>query len=191
VAINMSRDVPPRLATWLLGRLLPERDRDAVLGDLVEEYALRLRSASPSTVSRWYWGQVSRSIPPTLACTIRRGRWLGTIAVAGAVYLVVYTVEVAGLAAILRLLGPDAPLRVLSVIVGLTTMALGGYCAAWLRPRAAIALAAIGVIVVAILMSGGAPLWYQFAFLVAAPLAAWAGGMLCLSRRTKGAGRTA
>jgi hypothetical protein len=81
---------------------------------------------------------------------------------------------------------------VLSVIVGLTTMALGGYCAAWLRPRAATALAAISVIVVAIVMSGGAPpLWYRFAFLVAAPLVAWAGGMLCLSRRTKGAGRTA
>lgn len=118
----MSGDVPPRLATWLLSRLLPERDRDAVLGDLVEEYALRLRSASPSTVSRWYWGQVYRSIPPVLACTIRRGRWLGTIAVAGAVYLVIYIrSRWPAWLRFLRLLGLDAPLRLLSVIVGLTT----------------------------------------------------------------------
>ena len=186
----MSPQVPPRLATWLLGHLLPQRDREAVLGDLTEEYGLRVRSAPASTVSRWYWVQVLSSIPPMFACAIRRGRWLGTIAVAGAVYLVANTVEVAGVAAILRLLGPAASYRVLSALVGVATMVLGGYCAAWLRPRAATALAAIAVIFIAIVMSGRAPLWYRFTLLVVFPLAALAGGTLYLSRRTGGAGRT-
>ena len=180
----MSPETPPRLATWFLGRLLQPRDREAFLGDLVEEYALRLRSAPPSTVSRWYWGQVSRSILPMLAMAIRRERWLGTLAVAAGVYLVAYTVKVTGTITVARLLGHDPSSLLPGVIVGLTTMILGGYCAAWLRPRAAMVLAVIAVIVVAIVMSE-APIWRVAVFMIVGSLGALTGGTLCPRGRTR------
>ncbi|MGH7469198.1 MAG: hypothetical protein ACRENP_14680 [Longimicrobiales bacterium] len=48
---------PPRMAEWLLERVLPRTDfADGVVGDLREEYALRgLRPGAH--VRAWYWGQ--------------------------------------------------------------------------------------------------------------------------------------
>jgi hypothetical protein len=81
---------------------------------------------------------------------------------------------------------------VISLLVGLTTMVIGGYFATWIRPGAGTVMAGIVMIVVAVLMAtmtGGAPLWYGLAFLVVGPLAVLAGGALCRGRRTGGAGR--
>lgn len=52
----MSDPRPPRLAEWLLARALPERDRDAVLGDLDE--AMRGPDA-PRWPRVWYWLQAT------------------------------------------------------------------------------------------------------------------------------------
>lgn len=46
----MNRDQPPRLATWLLDHLGDRYRRDALVGDLTEEYR-RGRSGG------WYWQQ--------------------------------------------------------------------------------------------------------------------------------------
>jgi hypothetical protein len=182
------RHSPPRLATFLLGRLLPDRDRDAVLGDLAEEYTLRARLASRSSVSHWYCGQVYRSIPSVVWSSVRRGQWLRTLGVAMGAYIAAGIVEFVGEMAISRLLAPGAPIHtVLSLIVGLMTMVLGGYFAAWIRPGAATALAGIVMIAVAVLMitkTGSVPLWYQLAFLIVGPLASLAGGTLFLRRQT-------
>jgi hypothetical protein len=90
--------------------------------------------------------------------------------------------EFVGDIAISKLLAPDASLQiVLSVIVGLTTMVLGGCLAVRIRPGAANVLSAIILITVAIFMvtkSGSVPLWYQLTFLIAGPEASWAGGTL-------------
>jgi hypothetical protein len=172
----------PRVATWLLGCLLPPRDREAVLGDLIEEYAIRAGSAPLSTVARWYWWQVSRSIPQILWSSIRREGLLSTLGVAFGAYIAAGLLEFAGVAAISKLLGPDAgPFAVLNVIIGLATMVLGGYVAAWIRPGAASALAGmvmIAVVILMVTMSGSAPLWYGLTFLIVGPLAALAGGTL-------------
>ena len=49
---------PPRLAQWILERVLPIRDVDAVLGDLDE--ALSGQDGPPPRCPRlWYWGQVA------------------------------------------------------------------------------------------------------------------------------------
>src|SRR2546425_11109058 len=100
----MRYHIAPRFATWLLGCLLPQRDREAVLGDLIEEYAIRARSASPSTVARWLWGQVYRSVPLVLWSAIRRRGSLSTLSVALGAYIVAGTLESAGVAALSRLL---------------------------------------------------------------------------------------
>lgn len=182
----MRSDRAPSLATWLLESLLPKTDRDAVLGDLIEEYAIRARSASPATVARWYWGQVSRSIPQVMWFAIRRGGLPSTLSVALAAYVAIGPVESAALAAIARLLG-GRPHTLVGVMVGLATIAVVGYVATWVRPGAAQALAAIVLIAVVLLMatmSGSAPLWYGLTFLIVGPVAALAGGTLCLARRT-------
>jgi hypothetical protein len=182
----VSRHAPTRMATWVLERVLPERDREAILGDLIEEYALRARSTAPSVVSRWYWAQVCRSIPRVVWGSVSRERWLPTLGVAIAAYIAAGALEFAGTVAISKLISPDAPVyTVISLVVGLATMVIGGYFATWIRPGAGTVMAAIVMIGVAVLMmtmSGSAPLWYGLAFLVFGPLAAFAGGTLCRGR---------
>jgi hypothetical protein len=179
---------PPRVSTWLLGCFLPESDREAVLGDLVEEYGIRVRSASISNAAGWYWSQVWRSIPPALWVGVRRGGWLSTVGVAIGAYIVAGMIEFVGLAVMARLLSPvGRAFPVLSVIVGLATLVLGGYLAAWIRPAAATVLAAIVILVIVVLfvtMRDSAPLWYGLVFLVFGPVAALAGGTLYRIRRT-------
>lgn len=172
--------VPP-LPTWMLYYLLPPRDRDAVLGDLFEEYALR-SSASTAAATRWYWGQVCRSIPAVLVARIRRDSWPLTVLVALAVYVLVGILNRAGAIFVARLLGPHVATYAASgVIVGLTAIAAGGYVAAFIRRGASGVLGALVVIVAVVLMASptdAAPLWYQLAFLLLGPLAAHAGGLL-------------
>jgi predicted permease len=58
--------VPPRLAEWLLRRTTPPLDRQALLGDLHEEYRARAGRAGVSQARRWYWQQTLRSLWPNL-----------------------------------------------------------------------------------------------------------------------------
>ena len=179
----MSHHSPPPMATWLLERVLPEDDQDAILGDLIEEYELRARSATPRLASLWYWGQVCRSLPRMVSRSVSRGRWVPTLGIAIGAYITAGALELAGTVAISKVLSPHAPAYTfISLVVGLTTLALGGYCATWIRPGAGRVMAGIAMIVVAVLMmtmTGSAPLWYGFAFLILGPLATLAGGALC------------
>ena len=59
---------PPMLATWMLEHLAPETDRDAVAGDLLEEYRAG-RSQG------WYWRQVIAAIVVGCARALRT-HWL-------------------------------------------------------------------------------------------------------------------
>lgn len=149
----MSHHSPAPMATWLVERVLPERDREAIVGDLIEEYELRARSTAPWMVSRWYWGQVCRSIPRIVWGSVSRGRWLPTLGVALGAYIAAGALEFAGTVAISKLLAPAAPVfTVISLVVGLATMVIGGYFATWIRPGAATVMAGIVMIVVAVLM---------------------------------------
>ena len=181
----------PQVAKWLLERLLPERDRNTIVGDLIEESALRASASTRIATAWWCWGQVVRSIPLILWSDFRRRHWLGTLSVAIGAYVSASLIEFVSTAVISQMFRPDARLAiVLSVIVGLVTMALGGYVAAAIRQGAAPVLAGIIFIVVGVLfvtMPNSAPFWYGLTFLIAGPLAALAGGRLNLIRRT---GRT-
>jgi hypothetical protein len=61
----MKRVLAPRFAAWLLELFLPATYREVILGDLIEEYAIRYRSSARFVVA-WYWRQVCRSIAPVL-----------------------------------------------------------------------------------------------------------------------------
>jgi putative ABC transport system permease protein len=52
----------PRLAERLMAWSLLREDRDAVLGDLCEEYAARAEQDGATAARRWYWTQVRRSL---------------------------------------------------------------------------------------------------------------------------------
>ena len=183
----MSEPTPPRLASWVLACVLSERDRDAVLGDLAEEYALRLPESTRAAALLWYWRQVYESIPAILRTSARRGRWLSTCGLAVAIYLAAGALEFSATAAISAWLAPFPRLfTIVSLAVGLVTLVLGGYVANTVRPRTANVLATIVAVVVMTLMiavPASVPLWYQLAFLIGGPVAAFAGGALC--RRTR------
>lgn len=56
----------PRIAEWLLSRAVHPHDRDAVLGDLVEEFSIVRQAQGSTQADMWYWGQVLRSVIPAL-----------------------------------------------------------------------------------------------------------------------------
>jgi hypothetical protein len=147
--------VPP-LPTWLLRSLLPHRDRDAMRGDLSEEYTFR-SSASIATARRWYWSQVCRSIPPVLIARIRRDNWPLTMLVALGLYVLVGVFNRAGGILVASLLGAR-----------LATYAVSGVIVALMASP-----------------SDPAPLWYQMIFFVLGPLAAHAGGAVASVRRAR------
>ncbi len=173
---------PPRSATWLLGLFLPQHDKEMLTGDLVEEYTLLASTLQPRDASRWYWNQVARSAAPMLWANIRRGLWLKTLGAALVGYLAVVLLVVAGDIAMSKLLSAsEFVYSLLSLAVGFPAMALGGYVAASMRPRAAIALAVISVVmgVVSLAVTGGrAPLWYQVALIFVGPIASLTGGWI-------------
>jgi hypothetical protein len=179
---DMSDHSPPRLAGRLLGCVVAERDRAAIMGDLAEEYAIHLRLTSRASARQWYWRQVYRSMPPVLWSSARHGRWLSTFGIALGIYLVAGVIEFLADAALSWLIVPDARIdNVLSMIVGFLTLVLGGYLANWIRCGAANVLAAIVIVAVALLMvvmPDSVPLWYQLAFLILGPAASSAGGAL-------------
>lgn len=58
-------------AVSLLGRLLTEKDRDAFLGDLAEQYEAIKEDAGQRAADSWFRKQVARAILPLLWCRIR------------------------------------------------------------------------------------------------------------------------
>jgi hypothetical protein len=63
---------PPLHAEYLLYLVLSRSEREAVIGDLLEEYRLRVFPRfGPSKAIIWYWSEVLRSILPFLWCRAR------------------------------------------------------------------------------------------------------------------------
>ena len=185
---DMSIPTPPRLAGRILGLMISLHDRDAVLGDLDEEFAIRLRLGSRGSAQTWYWKQTLRSLPPVLRSRARREGWARTFAIALGIYFLVGPIEFllgAGLALVISPSDPQAD--VVEMLVGLLTLALAGYLANSVRDRAAQVLSGIVVAAVGVLMlvvPGSVPVWYQLAFLIGGPVATWRGGSLAKRKET-------
>ena len=62
---------PPPIAAALVGCMTPPRLRDALLGDLAEEFESRV-TTSPAGARFWYWAQVVRSVPPLAWLNVQR-----------------------------------------------------------------------------------------------------------------------
>ena len=173
----MRRDAPPRLATAILQWILPARFREAALGDLVEEYAVRIETSPRASAARWFWSQAFRSIPTALSSSLRNLGWLRSVGVALAVYAVLGTVEFVADFAITRVIVASQSAAIaLAPVVFLMASSIAGCVAARIRRGAVVFVALFVVITVSALIRLKVcpipvPWWYQFGFLILGPLA--------------------
>lgn len=172
----MRRYSPPAFACWLFESVLLVPYREAMLGDLIEEYTLRAESTSRFTASCWFWSQACRSLSSMIWSRLRSGNWLINMSIAMGVYIVMGMLKFAADLMISKLVAPEQTTHVvLAPIVFLTTTAIGGCVAARIRRAATIFLALIVMITVAVLIDLKActiPVswWYQVGFLTLGPL---------------------
>jgi hypothetical protein len=139
----MRRYSPPTFACWLFESVLPSPYREAMLGDLIEEYTLRIESTSPFTASRWFWSQACRSVPSMIWSSVRSGNCFISMGVAVSVYISMGMLKFAADLMISKWVAPDQTTYVvLAPIVFLTTAATGGCIAAQIRRGATISLIA-------------------------------------------------
>jgi hypothetical protein len=171
------------LSTWVnraLAQLVPLQTLEAALGDLAEEYALKSQDTSSRRASRWYWGQLARSMPQMMWLDIRRCGVVTTFAVAFGAWLAASIVESIADMALIALYGSTAVIEGLpGLLAGLAAFALGGYVAALVRPAATKVLAGMVLFLVAAFIIAGvgnAPIWYGVSFMVFGPLMSIAGG---------------
>jgi hypothetical protein len=173
----MRYDSAPALACWLLESVVPARYREAMLGDLIEEYNLRTKSASPLTAPGWFWSQACRSIASTGWSSLRSGNWLISMSIAAGVYIVMAMLKLAADSMISKLVAPQQATQVvLAPVVFLSAAAIGGCVAARASRGAMIFLALMVMITVAISIERKVctipvPWWYEFGFLTLGPLA--------------------
>ncbi len=151
---------PPRTIERLLAGLGAKPDfRNAVLGDLAEEFASRVEADGIESATRWYRREAVRAVPHLLRSWLRGAR-LGDIGHIAGVIATAYT----GMAVILLILGgvtmgvvravgyqgPLVPLSIVEstgvlsclMLFSLVLGALAGYLAAWLDSRAPLVTAA-------------------------------------------------
>jgi hypothetical protein len=181
----MTHDPPPRWSVRLLERVLPAGTAHALVGDLLEEHALRARFGRASDAMRWYWAQVIGSLAPLLCSAVARGRWLLPMVVGFTAYSVVDAARVAAEASVAALPEPRAAHAISVLIVSIATIVPASYAAARIGRGAAAVLAllvALGAAKILIAPSG-MPSWYGASLLIAGPLAAAAGGALSVRRR--------
>ena len=178
-----------QVATWMLSRLVPESEREPLVGDLTEEYALRANAASASAALKWYLQQVCASVLPLLWTRLTRAAWISTLGVALLAYIAVGVVELTVNWAISR--SPETgtyTYNPLALIIMFPTVVLIGYAAARFRRRAAIVLGAMMLLAVTLMMllsTERMPAWFRIAYFVVGPAAAFIGSAL-RSRRPAG-----
>jgi hypothetical protein len=170
-----------RLVSRVLERLLPEDVAEALVGDLLEEHALRVRTAGRTQAAVWYWGQVVRSVAPVLHTAFQRGDWVPAWVVGFVAYSFAVSAEVSARVSVAKVATHTAVDAIPVLIVYLGTIVLMAYVAERVRAGAALALAllvALTAVVELVTAAHGMPLWYRLAFLIAGPAAVRAGAAL-------------
>ncbi len=174
------------VATWIFSWLVPKDVREPLMGDLAEEYSLRVKAVSSSAAFKWYLQQIFASIPPLLWTRLTRATWLSTFGVALLAYFIVGLVQV-----ILRWVISSSSATVynpLDLIIVFPMVVLIGYFAERFRRRAAIVLGVMMLIAITAMTVGASensPLWYRVAWFFVGPAAALIGSVLPSLRRTR------
>ena len=170
------------VAMWMLSRLAPAGERETLVGDLMEEHALRASTISSAAARQWCLRQVCASALPLLWRRFRRATWIATVAVALLAYSAVGVVEFMVNRA---MPGPPAagPIAytLLGLIIPFPTVVFIAYVAATIRRRAPLMLGAIMLLMVTVMTvtsAETAPTWYRIAYFLIGPAAALIGGAL-------------
>ena len=207
---------PPRSIEILLEALGAEPHyREAVLGDLAEEFALRAERDGEASALRWYRREAVRTAPHLLhsACHRARRRGLGhLLGVMLTAYTGVFIIEMIAVGVVfgtLRAFGVlhvpgrirvDYPAWQASMIaLGTLSAMLGGYLAAWLNEEAPLFTAFAFSIVWSVLQAIGLtitrtrgtltlPVWYVVAVPVVIVLGIIFGGILRVRQGTRAEG---
>ena len=185
----MMRDRILHLAIWFVSRFVPAVEREALMGDLTEEYALRASASCSSAALKWCLRQVFASAPPLLWTTVTRSGWISTAGVALLAYIAVGAVELAVNHVFALSSGhPGAAYNPLGMVVTFPLVVLIGYCAAALRRRAPIVLGAMMLCAVTLMTfssTEAVPAWYRAAYFVVGPAAALIGSVWHSRRRIR------
>lgn len=89
---------PPVVAAWLVGFFTPNKQTEAIQGDLTEEFS-RLASASGvATARRWYWRQSINTVAHLMGTGFSAVPWLIAAAVLGGCLLLWFGGDLAELA---------------------------------------------------------------------------------------------
>jgi hypothetical protein len=178
----MTRQRALSVATWLVSRLAPKNERDPLVGDLIEEHALRSNATSPSAALRWYMKQVLASTPPLLRVRLVRAAWVSTIGAALLAYIAVALAELGVDWAISNWTAAGAfAYKPLGLIMLFPIVVLIGYLAGRLRRGAPIVLGVMMLLVATTIMlstTESMPPWYGIAYFATGPIAAIIGGAL-------------
>jgi hypothetical protein len=170
------------VATWILSRLAPKDERDPLVGDLIEEYALRCNAASPSAALRWYMKQVLASAPLLLRVRLVQAPWISTIGAALLAYIAVAVAELSVDWAISNWTAAGAfAYKPHGLVILFPIVVLIGYVAARFRPGAPIVLGVMMLLVVTTMMlstTESMPRWYGVAYFVVGPAASFIGAAL-------------
>ncbi len=178
------------VATWVVSRLAPENEREPLVGDLIEEYALRANATSSSAALKWYLKQVFASAPLLLRIRLTRAPWISTIGVALLAYIAVGVAELSTNWAISNWTAAGTlAYKPLGLIIVFPMVMLIGYLAETFRRGAAIVLGAMMLLVVTAMMLWTAesmPPWYRIAYFFTGPAAAFVGNALRSLRPSRG-----
>ena len=192
---------PPRIATSLLEGLGADQEfRDAVIGDLAEEFAIRLEYDGVDAARRWYYREVIRTAPHLLRNWAWRLRPREVARVAGVVLASYVTVAMIGaliakivmsvtaafdVALTLQRLPLTNPIMLAAALfLGLLPSTFGGYVAARFDAKSPLISAlALGMMWASAAAIAGAidtafPMWYKLAVLFVLTIGTTVGGIL-------------
>lgn len=183
----MRRDAPG-LVLWLLSRLVPGHQREPLVGDLLEEFALRAKASSLPAARRWILRQAFASVPPLLWAALTRTAWLSTLGVALLAYIAVGVAEFLVNWALSGAPSGGAAYRPLGLLVTFPAVVFIAYLAARFRRGAPLVLGAamlLAVTLITLTSTESAPAWYRAAYFVVGPAAVFIGSALRSWRRAR------
>jgi hypothetical protein len=167
-----------RAISWLA----PRSEREAMMGDLAEEYVLRANAVSASAACKWYLRQVCASAAPLLWARLTRTAWMSTVGVALFAYIVIGVVEFIVNGAIASLSATTtAAYNPLGMFMTFPMVVVIGYFAARFRRAATVVLASLMLLSVTAMTLWGnesLPIWYRSAYFVVGPAATFIGSAL-------------
>jgi hypothetical protein len=175
------RPFAAEVAARLIECLLPRDLSEPVVGDLYEELALRARSPEPRRAVAWFMLQALSSVPRLFLMSVRHWFWFKSLGVAAIAFLVLGQVEPLVHRWLAGNFEPSVNQQIaLSLLVGFTACACGGFLATWMRRGSALFYSVIGtgVMVSAIAsVDTNEPVWFLTAFVLIATLAPIVGGL--------------